>query len=430
MDYDGMTANQRELSPGKWKCNSCRKVYKEGRGYTNQVHLLLRMHPDYPQLAEAAFQRMPASFCERPLVYKNAKMDPIAATTLKKYINLLYGYVRDVIAVKLPDLFGIALDGWLSGGRHFVAIMAVYNETSTANDGQRNPSYDDSIQCLSRRFVLLAICPFAEEVDLGAQSLYDLIADTLATFNKPWSSVLFMIGDNCSVNQSIGRKAGALPFIGCASHRFQPAVNDFLGDEESLLAKIHALMKHLSTIKGRSALRKVTPLAPVMRNATRWSSTFAILERYVKPHPVLLALDHATVTKHGMAKILLTDEAATHAHEMLKKLGELNEVTKALQDSTLTLVGACRSFDLVARKYPRMKARLASDAPVVNYPDLETGIVKIILGSRLSAREQAACASFKCSGGDVIPAEESRSFMASVFKKTSKSRTAVYMALE
>ncbi|KAL4176047.1 hypothetical protein KRP22_001002 [Phytophthora ramorum] len=103
-----------ELSPGKWKCNSCKKVYKEGRGYTNQMHLLLKMHPDYPQLAEAVFrkgshlglslpdqrtskvfrwiewyvvERMPVSFCERPLVYKNAKMDPIAAATLKKNWN-------------------------------------------------------------------------------------------------------------------------------------------------------------------------------------------------------------------------------------------------------------------------------------------------------------------------------------------------------
>ncbi|KAL4160361.1 hypothetical protein PRNP1_000931 [Phytophthora ramorum] len=223
-----------ELSPGKWKCNSCKKVYKEGRGYTNQMHLLLKMHPDYPQLAEAVFRK------------------------------------GSHLGLSLPD------------------------------------------QRTSKVF--------------------------------------------------------------------------------------------------------------------RWIE-WCVVER-MPPHPVLLALDHATVTKHGMAKILLTDEKATHAHELLKKLGELNEVTKALQDSTLTLVGARRSFYLVARKYPRMKARLASDAPVVNYPDLETGIVKIILGSRLSAREQAACASFKCSGGNVTPAEESRSFLASVFKKTSKSRTAVYMALE
>jgi hypothetical protein len=153
-----------------------------------------------------------------------------------------------------------------------------------------------------------------------------------------------------------------------------------------------------------------------------------MLERYVKLHPILLALDHATVTKHGIVKVLLTDEEAAHAHVLLEELGELNEVTKARQDSTLTLVGARRAFDLVSRKYPQMKARLGSDAPVVNYPELESG--KSILGTRLSAREQAACASFKCSGGDATPAEDSRSFLASAFKKTNKSRATVYMPLE
>ncbi|OWZ00301.1 hypothetical protein PHMEG_00028542 [Phytophthora megakarya] len=55
-------------------------------------------------------------------------------------------------------------------------------------------------------------------------------------------------------DQSIGRKVGALPFIGCASHRFQLAVNRFPADHEPVLANNHALMKHLSTIKCRAAL--------------------------------------------------------------------------------------------------------------------------------------------------------------------------------
>ncbi|KAE9334672.1 hypothetical protein PF008_g13856 [Phytophthora fragariae] len=168
-----------------------------------------------------------------------------------------------------------------------------------------------------------------------------------------------------------------------------------------------------------------------MRNATRWSSTFAMLERYDKLHPVLLTLDHATITNHGIAKVLLSEEEeAARANALHQILKELNEVTKALQDSTLTLVGARRAFDLVASKYPRMADRLASDAPVVNNPDLERGIVKIILGSRLNAREQAACASFKSSDGDAATDQSSRSFLASAFKKTHKSRAPVYMPLE
>ncbi|KAE8975552.1 hypothetical protein PF006_g18139 [Phytophthora fragariae] len=61
-----------------------------------------------------------------------------------------------------------------------------------------------------------------------------------------------MVGDNCSVNQSIGRKVGAVPFIGCASHRFNLAMKDYLAKEDALLEKIHALMKRYSTLKRKS----------------------------------------------------------------------------------------------------------------------------------------------------------------------------------
>ncbi|KAE9354573.1 hypothetical protein PF008_g4460 [Phytophthora fragariae] len=98
------------------------------------------------------------------------------------------------------------------------------------------------------------------------------------------------------------------------------------------------------------------------------------------------------MTKHDIAKVLLTEDEAARADDLIQTLKELNEVTKALQDSTLTLVGARRAFDLVASKYPKMAARLASTA--VNNRDLERGIVKITLDSRLNVREQAACAPF------------------------------------
>ncbi|ETL83415.1 hypothetical protein L917_16639, partial [Phytophthora nicotianae] len=81
------------------------------------MHHLLKRHPDYHDLAVAAFrkgnrfgvtlpdqrtndifrwiewcvmERMPVSFCERPLVRKNVKMDPISAETLQKYLDLVY----------------------------------------------------------------------------------------------------------------------------------------------------------------------------------------------------------------------------------------------------------------------------------------------------------------------------------------------------
>ncbi|OWZ07842.1 hypothetical protein PHMEG_00019710 [Phytophthora megakarya] len=63
------------------------------------------------------FDRMLVNFCKRALVRKNATMAPSAAYTVQKHIDQPYGYVRDVIAAKLPDTFGLVLDGWSSSGR-------------------------------------------------------------------------------------------------------------------------------------------------------------------------------------------------------------------------------------------------------------------------------------------------------------------------
>ncbi|KAG6951346.1 hypothetical protein JG687_00013682, partial [Phytophthora cactorum] len=46
--------------------------------------------------------------------------------------------------------------------------------------------YFEDTDCYTRRFLLLAFCPLDVEEDLGAQSLLNLIADTLSRYNKPW----------------------------------------------------------------------------------------------------------------------------------------------------------------------------------------------------------------------------------------------------
>ncbi|RAW31382.1 hypothetical protein PC110_g12264 [Phytophthora cactorum] len=126
-----------------------------------------------------------------------------------------------------------------------------------------------------------------------------------------------------------------------------------------------------------------------MRNVTRWSSVFGMVERYNKLHPALLAMDHASMAKHGIAHFLLTEEESTQAEELLENLFDFQEVSEARQDPTLTLVGVRCAFDWVVRQYPPMKERLASDAAVVSYPAFETGITNIITGGRLTTRARS-----------------------------------------
>jgi hypothetical protein len=120
--------------------------------------------------------------------------------------------------------------------------------------------------------LLLAFYPLDVEEGLGAQSLFDLIANILSWYNKHLEVVLKamndMVAHNCSVNQYIGSRESDIPFFRCASHQFNLAVPDFLTDHEILLAKIQALMTKLQTIKGYAVLRRATDLAGQSRRCS------------------------------------------------------------------------------------------------------------------------------------------------------------------
>ncbi|KAG3075561.1 hypothetical protein PI124_g20498 [Phytophthora idaei] len=46
-----------EVSLNQARCNTCLKIYNSGNGYTNQVHHLLKRHPDYQEFAVATFRK-------------------------------------------------------------------------------------------------------------------------------------------------------------------------------------------------------------------------------------------------------------------------------------------------------------------------------------------------------------------------------------
>lgn len=444
-------------TPGLYSCNSCSKTIKSVNGYTNVINHLKRYHPTYATDAEAALRTqnllslrlvdqattdmfrwiewtvmdcLPLTFCEREMVRQNAKLPRTCARTLKLYLDGMVLAVVPSIVKILPTRFGIVLDGWTSGGRHFIAIYAVFDDKDSI-EVPRKSDYQDDLECHSRRFILLAFSPMEDEGDLSAQSLFDLIADTLSRYKQPWESVAFMVGDNCSVNQCIGRRVGAIPLIGCASHRFALAVKDFMKQDEGLIDKVHNLMKKLSTIKGRALLRSHTSLSPVMRNDTRWSSTYEMLRRYTKLEPVLRSLDDETVAASELEPLLLRRSENIRVTSLLADLTNFESVTKTLQGTSLTLSAARRLFDHAISKYPEMKPRLSPTAAIVNYPALESGLVKIQRGQSLTPPERAACAAFRVtSSPDEDQAEESPegpSFAAQALKRLKTTKRSAYV---
>ncbi|OWY99486.1 hypothetical protein PHMEG_00029503 [Phytophthora megakarya] len=371
-----------EVGDDLYKCTACEKQYKKGNGYTNLLNHLKHNHDNHEHEAQEAARRQNPLHLH--LVSSRTRdlyrwIEWVVCDRLPlRYITLLSELHEVRVANELPDSFGLVLDGWTSSSLDYLAIFAVsdgsINGVVTNSRGSDSDYYDD-LDCSSWRFLLLPFSPVEEEEDLSAQSQFDLIADNLSRYDKPWSTVKFMVGDNCYVNQYISRKEGAIPLIGCASHRFNLAVKGFLYTEEALMiAKVQTLRTKLRT----AVLRRVSRLTPLLRNDTRWSSTYEMVARYIILQPSFIQL--------GL---------------------EL----------------------LVVKEYPALKARLVPTAPIVNNPHLERGFVTLQCGEALLAAEKSACAEFRSVSLERAPAREatSNSTVKAAFKKRRVSKRSNYV---
>lgn len=257
--------------------------------------------------------------------------------------------------------------------------------------------------------MLLSFSPLDNEEDLSVQSMFDFVADTLSRYDQPWSSVKFMVADNCAVNQYIDSRVGAVPPIGCASHRYNLAVSAYLAQHERLLAKVHKLMSKLRSLKCRALLRTMSPLAPILRNETRWSSAHAMVQRYFELKTCIDSLPHSQLSSSGLASLLLTASERVETAALFTAMRDFQAVTLALQKSTITLSAARRLFDHAIKTYPATRSRLAPAAPIVNFPSLESGLVKLQQGERLCSAELPAVAPFEIDTRDAgVSALQSR----------------------
>ncbi|ETO73328.1 hypothetical protein F444_10714, partial [Phytophthora nicotianae P1976] len=141
--------------------------------------------------------------------------------------------------------------------------------------------------------------------------------------------VAFIVGNNCNTNQKIATLLG-VPLVGCASHRFNLAVNRFLAKYEPELASLNNLMIQLRHCNNAAALAKFTDLKPAKRNVTRWSSTYAMVARYIRIRYAIRQID-------GVDELVSC--AATHKKlvALHAELEKLDTVCTALQHERTTV---------------------------------------------------------------------------------------------
>jgi hypothetical protein len=79
--------------------------------------------------------------------------------------------------------------------------------------------------------------------------------------NRMKEDILFLVADNTNTNPATADLLD-VPFIGCASHRFNLAVQKYLEQHQNVITNIHRIMVLLSNLKKAGKLRQFTDLEP------------------------------------------------------------------------------------------------------------------------------------------------------------------------
>lgn len=419
------------------KCGVRRK--KAGSSYANLVSHVRSAHPDYAELlssdrniTQTQIDRffnttkaarffgwfdliinalLPFSFVEKKVVREHVKHDPMSLSTFMRYLPLLTELVENKIADLLPPKIALVFDGWTAGTTHYFAVFASFPSDS-------NLGYDVR---------LLAFSPMGDECHLNAEEHVKFITYILGLYEKTWDDVCCIIGDNCNTNKAVANNA-SVALIGCASHRFNLAVQDLLAEEEMLISKINCLMVKLRTLLLSAQLLKLTPLRPKTRNTTRWSSSFEMVSRYMLIKEFLRKLDSDEVDN-----LCPTPAENRRIEALLKQLKVLESVTKMLQEESTSVSDVRAMFDAVIEEFPETTDRLTSSAEIVHSPLFESAVVKVQRGnsSALSREERAMLSSLELvRSGESSESDDRLSFAQRALKRQKtfgRARTQNYM---
>jgi hypothetical protein len=122
--------------------------------------------------------------------------------------------------------------------------------------------------------------------------------------------------------------------------------------------QVSKLMKKACTLKIASQLRDLTDYAAVRDNDTRWSSTYNMIQRFLKIKTELSTI----VELLSLFPNHLEVEVLSRACNTMKKF---DSVTVMLQRDGMTFVKSRDIFDLFLRDFPEFKHYIADDAAIV-----------------------------------------------------------------
>ncbi|KAH9108130.1 hypothetical protein AeMF1_016643 [Aphanomyces euteiches] len=253
---------------------------------------------------------------------------------------------------------------------------------------------------------MLAFTTLLDQTNQSAANHASTIENVLQQYQNTKQNLLFMVSDNTNTMPLVA-KLLQCPFIGCASHRLAVHIKKALAvpnednddTPQNSINKVNRLMTKLKSANKAGALRYETHLKPVIRNVTRWSSTFAMIQRYNQLRDLIDRRDKELIP------FLLTPNEDDEIELWEASLRRVNDITIALQSDKTTLFDARALLDgVVALNLPHadLTLHITRDAKIVKCVDFECGIVKV-LGDReqdLTPAEKEQLETFRSSNFD------------------------------
>ncbi len=163
----------------------------------------------------------PFSILENPAFRNSVRLEAVSYKNFVKYMQLLTSCVEQKIESLLPSKIALVFDGWTSNSTHYIALHATF----------------PSEFALGYSKILLGFSPLEDEKRLDAESHMSYIKFVLGLFDKSIDDVVALIVDNCSTNHSVAEKVST-SFIGCASHRYNLAVQDVSNPSDTYISKV------------------------------------------------------------------------------------------------------------------------------------------------------------------------------------------------
>ncbi|KAJ0395207.1 hypothetical protein ATCC90586_002136 [Pythium insidiosum] len=290
----------------------------------------------YKWLAWVVERNHPLSEVDNKLTRDIAKIGSVTSKALKSYAKTAEANLRNVIREQLQTPFGLIFDGWTCNAIHFCAIYAVYVVDGVC----KQP--------------LLAISKMGDGQTASAH--VEKFDEVLQLYDRSNDDIRFLVGDNCSTNQAIANLL-KIPFVGCASHRLNLAVNKLLEETKHVINKVQELMVALQKPNTKAHLERITPLHAQIANSTRWSSVYMMLKRYLE----LRDAARQIVTVEDM---ILRPSEHRKVVSIVEQLADIDSVCIALQSETRTLADARILFDALMKTFPSFERYIGKDAPI------------------------------------------------------------------